>query len=125
LIDYLQGQPFNFALFFLVIFLGMWIGSALSKSDTWPALTVYLSELMGGIAIGVLLGFALMFHNAAGVLSLGGLMFGVVLIFNAAPEKKPARTLAVIAAVVCAITVYYLAWEDLGYLLEVIVEDFQ
>jgi hypothetical protein len=109
----------------LVIFLGMWIGSALSKANTWPALALYLSELMGGIAIGVLLGFALTFHNATGILSLGGLTLGVVLVFNAAPEKKPARALAVTAAVVCAITVYYLAWEDLSYLLEVIVEDFQ
>jgi hypothetical protein len=125
LIDYLRSHPFNFALFFLVIFLGMWIGSALSKANTWPALALYLSELMGGIAIGALLGLALTFHNAAGILSLGGLTLGIVLVFNAAPEKKSARALAVAAAVICAMSVYYLAWEDLGYLFEVIIEDFQ
>jgi hypothetical protein len=50
---------------------------------------------------------------------------GVVLIFNAPPEKKPARMLGVSAALVCALTVYWLMWEDLGYLIEVIIEDFQ
>jgi hypothetical protein len=124
LIDSLKGQPFNFSLFFLVIFLGMWIGSAISKSQSWPVLTIYFSELMGGIGIGLLIGLALMFHNAAGILSLGGLTFGIVSILNAPPEKKAPRTLAVSAALVCALTVYWLMWEDLGYLLDAIIEDF-
>ncbi len=79
---------------------------------------------MAGLAIGILVGFALTFHQATGILSLGGLTFGVVLIFNAPPEKKPARMLGVSAALLCALIVYWLTYEDLSYLLEVIIEDF-
>ncbi|MGH7450239.1 MAG: hypothetical protein ACRENG_02765 [bacterium] len=125
LIENLKSQPFNISLFLLIIFLGMWIGSAMSKAQPWPKLTLYLNELMAGLAIGLLVGFALTFHSATGILSLGGLTFGVVLIFNAPPEKKRARTLGVSTALLCALTVYWLMWEDLGYLIEVIIEDFQ
>ncbi|MGH7597075.1 MAG: hypothetical protein ACREOI_12030, partial [bacterium] len=121
----LKSQPFNISLFLLIIFLGMWIGSAMSKAQPWPKFTLYFNELMTGLAIGLLVGFALSFHQAAGILSLGGLTFGVVLIFNASPEKKSARMLGVVAALLCALTVYWLMWEDLGYLIEVIIEDFQ
>jgi ABC-type nickel/cobalt efflux system permease component RcnA len=80
---------------------------------------------MAGLAIGLLVGFALSFNQAAGIVSLGGLTLGVVLVFNAPPEKKPARMLGVSAALLCALTIYWLMWEDLGYLIEVIIEDFQ
>jgi hypothetical protein len=125
LIDTLKSQPFNISLFLLVIFLGMWISSAMSKAQPQPKLTLYFNELMAGLGIGLLVGCALAFHSATGILSLGGLTFGVVLIFNAPPEKKPARTLGVSAALLCALVVYWLIWEDLGYLLEAIIEDFQ
>ncbi len=125
LIDNIKSQPFNISLFLLIIFLGMWIASAMSKAQPWPKFTLYFNELMAGLAIGLLVGFALTFHNATGILSLGGLTFGVVLIFNAPPEKKPARMLGVGAALLCALIVYWLIWEDLGYLVEAIIEDFQ
>jgi hypothetical protein len=124
LIDNLKSQPFNISLFLLIIFLGMWIASIMSKAQPWPKFTLYFNELMAGLAIGLLVGFALTFNQAAGILSLGGLTFGVVLVFNAPPEKKSARILAVCAAVACALTIYWLMWEDLGYLIEVIIEDF-
>ncbi len=125
MLEMLKEQPFNYALFFLVIVLGMWIGSALSKAQPWPRLTLYLSELMAGITIGLLVGFALTFHNMAGILSFGSLTIGIVLIFNAPADRKLARILAVSAGLLCALLIYWLMWEDLAYLLETIFEDFQ
>ncbi|MDZ7288636.1 MAG: hypothetical protein ONB44_03730 [candidate division KSB1 bacterium] len=124
-IDRLKEQPFNLSLFLLIIVLGMWIGSAIAKSRPWPIFTLYVTELMTGLFLGLLIGFALTFHFFTGILSIGTLTMGIVSIFNAPKEKKLARVLAVSVLLLSAILVYWLNWEDLGYLLDTIIEDFQ
>jgi hypothetical protein len=60
----------------------------------------------------------------AGILCLGGITVGIVLIINTPKENKIFRLLSVSTAIVSAVLVYWLLWEDLSYLLEMIIEDF-
>jgi hypothetical protein len=124
LVEVLRNQPFNFALFFLVIFLGIWIANLARQAQMWPRLMHLFSELMAGMVFGALIGLALSFHNMAGVLCIGGITVGVVLIINTPKENKIYRILSVSTAMVTALLIYWLFWEDLSYLFEIIIEDF-
>jgi hypothetical protein len=125
LIDSLKTQPFNFALFFLVIFLGMWIANLLSQAKMRPGFIQGFTELMAGIVLGLLIGLALTFHQFTGILSVGSFTLGIFLIINAPAEKKIQRLLGVGAAWISAIWLYWYTWEDLGYLFQIIIQDFQ
>jgi hypothetical protein len=124
LIEALRNQPFNLALFFLVIFLSIWITNLLREAKPWAGVAFFFTELMAGIVFGLLIGFALTFHHLTGILSISSVTVGIVLIFNAPKERKVARFLSVGAALVTALLIYWYIWEDFGLLLEIIIEDF-
>ena len=115
---------FNWALFLLLIFLGIWIASAIGGVKLWPGLIRFFGEIMIGLLLGGLLGYALSFHRYTGILTVLSLTIGTVLFFKADSNNKIQRLLAVLLAFACAGLVYYSEWGDFHYLLDAILEDF-
>ena len=114
----------NIPLILLVIFLGIWIGSGLGNVRIWPRFIIVLGEIMAGMLFGVLLGYALSYHNFVGILSLGSLTVGIMIVIVADKQNKFFRLLVVVLSWATALSIYWLNWMDFTYLWELIIEDF-
>ncbi len=116
---------FNVSLFLLIILLGIWLGASLKSMKVWPNLMQLFGEMMAGLLIGLLLGFALRAHNYVGILGLGAVTLGVMTVLNADPPKRPHRFFAVLVAIGMALFIYWIEWQDFSYLIDTFIEDFR
>ena len=116
---------FNVSLFLLIILLGIWLGASLKNMQVWPKLMQLFGEMMAGLLVGVLIGFALRAHSSVGIVCLGSVTLGVMIVLNAEPPKRPQRVAAVLVAVAMALFIYWVEWQDFGYLIDSFIEDFR
>ncbi len=116
---------FNVSLFLLIILLGIWLGASLKNMQVWPRLMQLFGELMAGLLIGLLIGFALRAHSYVGIICLGSLTLGAMIVLNADAPRRPHRFFAVLIAYAMALFIYWIEWQDFGYLLDTFIEDFR
>jgi hypothetical protein len=116
---------FNVSLFLLIILLGIWLGASLKNVQVWPNLMQLFGEMMAGLLIGLLIGFALQAHRYVGIIGLGTVTLGVMTVLNADPPKRPRRFFAVLVMIGMALFIYWIEWQDFSYLLDTFIEDFR
>lgn len=118
-------SDFDVSLFLLIILLCIWIGSLIKTKETWPGMMKLLGEMMAGLLIGLLLGFVLRGHIYVGVIGLSSVTLGVMAVLNADPPKRPHRFVAVLVMIGMALFIYWIEWQDFGYLIDSFIEDFR
>lgn len=116
---------FNVSLFLLIILLGIWLGASMKSMQVWPKLMNLFGELMAGLLVGLLIGFALRAHSYVGIICLGSIVLGVMIVLNAEPQRRPHRFFAVLTAFAMALFIYWIEWQDFGYLFDSFIEDFR
>lgn len=116
---------FNVSLFLLIILLGIWLGASMKNMQVWPKLLQLFGEMMAGLLIGLLIGFALRAHSYVGIICLGSIVLGVMIVLNAEPPRRPHRLFAVLTALGMALFIYWIEWQDFSYLLDSFIEDFR
>jgi hypothetical protein len=123
--DALGNSGFDIKLFLLVVLLSMWLGASFKNRDQSSKLMQILGELAIGLLIGLALGVLWNMNYYPGIFTVSALTLGVMLFLNTKPGNQVVRLVAILAALGMAIYVYYSYWGSMTYLWDILTEDFR
>ncbi|MGH7490761.1 MAG: hypothetical protein ACREOO_00050 [bacterium] len=123
--DTIGNSGFDIKLFLLVILLSMWLGASFKSKDQSSRLMQILGELAIGLLIGLALGVLWNMNYYPGIFTVSALTLAVMMFFNTKPDNQMVRFIAILAGLGMAIYVYYSYWGSMTYLWDILTEDFR
>ena len=123
--DAIGNSGFDLKLLLLVILLSMWLGASFKNRDQSSRLIQILGEIAIGLLIGLALGVLWNMNYYPGIFTVSALTLAVMMYFNTKPDNQMVRLMAILAALGMAIYVYYSYWGSMTYLWDILMEDFR